>query len=496
MPSSHILRRVAAQLWALPRGARVALVLTAGSLLILTVFTHVPVDEQFQGEVWGDLEAHGTIERFDRYDQFDIYDHNVDPTREEPAEFTITITGVGFMVLQNRAEFEGPTTNTSVGSASGVVNVTIGQGHVACRVWDAEVLTRYSEYRGQAYDEGPFSDPEYEIFTTVAEATVTGELRGDGIIDLSDAKVYVDGRRLYIRQGSINLSGEGPYGIRVFCEGGIDGQKYAGSTWNDDGVHIDGRLEIDDFRELSSGGGRGWHHERIVVEGGDIRLKTLESPYTWEHWYVNLEPWTVEITTEDKDDISSSNYTRALVLIFLMWSLTFIIFLMLKYNFGEITPRKVQAGSAHPIGGPLMSPQPAVRADAKDSETTPSVFRTTAPVFAGIICLANCGLVLVLTVTSSSYLNDEFCLVVGVFFPIIGMVGGTFAAMRKSFRMAVVGAIATMASPGVIILGPVCVPIPWVGLVALVLLFIGRSQFRRRVSVEERAEQARSGWRP
>jgi len=491
-----MLQRVIAPLRALPRRARVVLALTAGSLLVLTIFTHVPVDEQFRGEVWGDLEAHGTIERVDRYDQFDIFNHNVDPTREEPEEFTITLTGVTFMVLQNRAEFGGATTNTSVGSASGVVNVTIGQGHVACRVWDAEVLTRYSEYRGQAYEEGPFSDPEYDIFTTVAAATVTGELRGDDVIDLSDAKIFVDDRRLYIRQGSINLSGDGPYGIRVFCKGGIDGQRYAGSTWNDDGVHIDGRLEIDDFREFSSGGGMGWHHEHIVVEGSDIRVKTLESPYTWEHWTVNLEPWTVEITTDDKDDISSSNYTQALVAILLMWILTFIIFLMLNYNFGEVTPRKVQASNAHPSGGPPISPRPAVRVDANDAEITPSALRATAPVFAGIICLANCGLVLVLTMASSSYLSDEFCLLVGVFFPIIGMVGGTFAAMRRSFGMAVVGAMATMASPGIVIMGPVCVPVPWIGLVALVLLFLGRSQFRPRVSFEDRAEQARSGWRP
>ncbi len=177
MPSSHILRRVAAPLRALPRGARVFLVLAVGSLIILTMFTHVPVDDRFRGEVWGDLEAHGTIEQVKRYREYYVNNHNVDPAREKPAEFTIDLSGVGVMVLHDRPEFDGPTVNTSVGSASGVVNVTIGQGHLACPVWDAEVLTIYSEYRGQAYDEGLFSDPEYEIHTRVAEATVTGELR-------------------------------------------------------------------------------------------------------------------------------------------------------------------------------------------------------------------------------------------------------------------------------------------------------------------------------
>lgn len=451
--------------------------LTVGSLLIIALSLQTPERSNLYGEVWGDLEATGTIEERQSYDQFHISHLNVAPHGEDRDDISITITGVTGLVLHDLPEWNGSTVNTTIDVESGIVEVSIEEGHVACLIRDVDRVRSYSEFRGEAIPTGYFmDDPEYDIHTTISMSQASGRLYSEDNLELSDATITIDGRDYYVRKGAINMTGDVSLGFDITCEGSLSGTGYPDQRKTTEWVHIDGRLKIEDFREVTRDGQYGRYHQRLVVEGDDIIIRDHGGPYTWEHWYVNLEPWTIGITTDDSGGISSTNYTQALIGILLLWGLAFILITAILHRPEKVTDG-APSGTPSGVNQPIVEPATQYPMATEPRESTRTKVRSMAPLLGGVLCMANGLIVLSITISTDEYLFNEVCLMVGVVFPIIGFIGGAFAVMRKSFGIAVIGALATTVAPGFAVAGPVCMPLPWIGLIALGLIWYGRSEF-------------------
>jgi hypothetical protein len=488
--------RFVARLRGAPRWTIVLLVLTVGSLLIVDLTVQTPERSSLRGEVWGVLEATGTIEERDTFGQFYVSHHNVAPHGEDLDDIKIILTGVTGLVLQDRPEWNGSQVNTTVDVVSGTVEVTIGEGHVAGLLWEVNSVRSYSEFRGEPIPSGNFlDDPEYEIHTTVSESHIRGTLHTDEDLDLSDAMIEIDGVEHYVRKGAINLTGSEPVSVEISCEGSMGGSGYPPRTYDGEWVHIDGRLEIEDFQEISADGTWGRRHGHLVMEGRDIVLTDHGGPSTWEHWGVNLEPWTIGISTDDPGGITSANYNQALVGIILLWGLATILAVAIRARRGDAVDALPGRG---PMGPMAVAPEGGYQTPrwTAGEHLGWAHGRRMEAMMGGAICMLNGLLVATMTVSTGEYLQDDLCLFVGVVFPLIGFIGGAFAVMRRSFGMAVVGALATMVSPGFIIRGPICVPFPWIGLLALFLIWRGRHEFSPIRGPPVEVERLQKGWRP
>ncbi|UCC93297.1 MAG: hypothetical protein JSW25_01085 [Thermoplasmata archaeon] len=470
-------------------------VLMMGTVVIFAISDYQPDDGWFYGEVWGDLEATGRITQEYEYDRLYVYHYNVPPQGQTRREMEVTVTGVEGILISNLPDWNGSWVNETVDVGSETVTIRIDEGHFTCHIRDVTMVYRYSEYRGQAFPNGGFNDPDYEVFISTSDVEATGYFKPGDTFELSDATITIDGEDHYLRKASLNISGDGLLPIHVWSEAGLAGDRGPLPGKYDHPVRIDGRLVIEDFVEVNEQGSPVRSHERLVIDGDNIEIYDHGGPYTWEKWSFNLEPWTLEIRTDDLEGISSTNYTRPLIGSLLLWGLALILIVAIVSRprpTPDTTARRPPEDPPIPISGQEVTYPVKVSEDG----TTVSPGKVKAAFAAGVLCMANCLMALILTISSGGYLIDTLCLLVGVILPIIGIIGGAFAVMRKSFGFAVVGAVATMFSPGFTVMGPVCVPLPWIGLIALALIIHAREAFTPVIDMRARTEQLQGGWRP
>ena len=100
------------------------------------------------------------------------------------------------------------------------------------------------------------------------------------------------------------------------------------------------------------------------------------------------------------------------------------------------------------------------------------------PIVGGAICIARGLLVLSGTWYAFSYYLDTYMILSFIVFPLLSVIGGTFAIMRRGYGLAIMGAIGAILGPGIIVAGPVALPVPWLGLVALILILLGKKEFQ------------------
>jgi len=237
-------------------------------------------------------------------------------------------------------------------------------------------------------------------------------------------------------------------------------------------------VTIRDFHERDEHGDRGHYHELLTLRGDDIEIITLEQPYSWSHWYENLEPWTIEVRSRDAVSLSSINPTSILIECSVLWIITILGAHIWKRQQRLRTDGTPSADGIQFIIRPTTGIAEQTLKDVEIAVPRKDGLRAKAAIAGGALCIINGAIVLVLT---SYYQSIEgfttVCMIFGVINPLFSIIGGAFAILRYRYGLAVMGALFTMVSPGFAVAGPVCMPVPFVGIIALGLIIAGRKSF-------------------
>ncbi len=430
----------------------------------------------YRGEVWGDLEIDGEIEQHGTVDQT-YMSASTYSARGEHGKMQMTVSNVHSVTIYTLPEQGGTRTYRSYEVKGGSFTVETIGGSIEAVLTNASITYRYTELSGHADSNGIWNDPDYEVVETLAGFKGSADLPPIQEVDISKSWVDLGDERIEVLFGGFSVSGSTKEDVTFEFEGHWSGRFEPRVVTYKTPYSLDGTVSISDFRELDDNGDRGRYHERFQVSGNDIVITTLEYPSTWSHWQDNLEPWTIEITVGDTSSVRSYSPIRATILVLVFLGAVFVIVNLRKSRF----PSRPQTA---PEG--LVGDKTTVFTERTRSYRTPVVIphenetpqREWMPIVGGAICIARGLLLLIGSRQAFSYYMDTYMILTFIVFPLLSVIGGTFAVMRRGYGLAIMGAIGAILGPGIIVAGPVALPVPWLGLVALILIMLGKKEFQ------------------
>ena len=435
-----------------------------------------PGQTTFRGEVYGDLSTTGRVTSRDVSANSSIYLSNEEypgsPGRT--GHLHLRVSNVTDFTTFTQEDWDAPRYCQTHKSISGQIEIEIGTGGVYGYGLGTDITYNISEFHGTAEGSVLGQVSDYQTVQSISGVSGTARIPPGGELGFTDARLTFDGTVVHIDSGGIIPSGDGWADLSMDGYGRLDG------GWSSEGqvmydVQVDGKVRIWNLDEKVGDG----HslRELVTVRGEDIVIVTLAQPSTNSHWGTWLEPpWTIEVSTDDPGGVRMSKPVTASVEAIVIWIVTVLVI----YVGWSVRRSRDARGDGHPAipareGG--ASQVPSMTGPPGPSRARG---RSGSAVTGGVICILNsiACFALVMLYTRSGSVIDGLCIVVGVINPLIGLIGGTFAVLKQNYRLAMLGAVFTMASPGVIVAGPVCIPIPWAGVLALVLIFAGRKAFR------------------
>jgi len=457
------------------------LVATVCLLVVNSRFSHEE-ELYLRGEVTGDLDTEGVITRAivaqNTSSLGHVYISNWDGPSKSACHILITLANLSNVTVFEADYSNDTRTCTTLEIPAGILDVGLEGGGFEGSLSNANITMVFSEFRGEAEGEHAFmNDPYYETISVISKVTGNATIPPNGEILLSYAHVRYNGTIVNVTMGGLIFPDNVTARVLLDCTGRLHG---SGAMLGDnkDGVHLDGRVTIRDFHERDEHGDRGHYHELLTLRGDDIEIITLEQPYSWSHWYENLEPWTIEVRSRDAVSLSSINPTSILIECSVLWIITILGAHIWKRQQRLRTDGTPSADGIQFIIRPTTGIAEQTLKDVEIAVPRKDGLRAKAAIAGGALCIINGAIVLVLT---SYYQSIEgfttVCMIFGVINPLFSIIGGAFAILRYRYGLAVMGALFTMVSPGFAVAGPVCMPVPFVGIIALGLIIAGRKSF-------------------